>query len=168
MTVVFSASSSIKVQPEEWGGKPLVKNITSLVLTPQQISLFVRAPTKVMLTGPPGVGKSVMLTLMALTWLRQGYDIDLVSVNLDSLAATCMINHMIEMTKLVDPTSASVVGNVRLHEYDFYNNDGDVEKAIDALKAASESEGLFVICDEFWADARYSLMSAANIAGIKY
>lgn len=134
------------------------ERMTSLVLTPEQISLLTRAPAKVLLTGPPGVGKSVMLVLMALTWLRQGHDVHLVSVKTESLAATRMINHVIQVSMRDDPTTVttpSAVGRVHLHEYDFYNKETDVDKAINTLTATRGSHGPYVICDEFWIEDRY-------------
>lgn len=129
--------------------------MTSLVLTPEQIGLLARAPAKVLLTGPPGVGKSVMLILMALNWLRQGHDVQLVSVDSYSLAATRLINHVINKTISADSNKPRVVGRVHLQEYDFYNTDTDVNKAIDTITATNIGQGSFIVCDEFWTIDRY-------------
>lgn len=127
--------------------------MASLVLTPEQVSLLHRAPSKVLLTGPPGVGKSVMLMLMALKWMSQGCRVHLVSVHKVSLGVTHMMNHMLLGTVPADGTNPPRQELVRLLEYDFYNDENDIDKAIDILTGTcvsnNVSQGPYVICDEF-------------------
>lgn len=122
----------------------------SFVLTPEQTNLLDGRSDKVFLTGPPGVGKSVMLALMGIKWQNHGYHVNVVSVDLWSVSISRMIKHMIEMNR--DETTASPVGNVLLHEFEFDQTDDEVDKAISILsKFASRNKGLKVICDEFYA-----------------
>lgn len=126
------------------------ERMAMLVLTGEQLHLLTRSPPRVMLTGGPGVGKSVTLALMAISWLRQGRHVFVVSDKDGSLAASHVLRHTIHETVHADPNKSPSAGQVFLHQYDFWTKEDHVDKAICALTKDVESQGLYVIFDEFW------------------
>ena len=76
----------------------LGRRLARLVLTPRQLDLARRAPPRVCITGPPGVGKTVMLILMGLKWLLEGQDVHVISTRPASLAASQVMYYQLSMT----------------------------------------------------------------------
>nr|KAG5692147.1 hypothetical protein BaRGS_020695 [Batillaria attramentaria] len=100
-------------------------------------------------TGPPGTGKSVVLVIMALVWLRDGHDVHVLSLRPGSLAMALLMCHQLRMTLKSDRGSFVKAGRVRFHYFDLVNQLEDVEKVLETLVSASqESEELHVIMDE--------------------
>nr|KAG5692148.1 hypothetical protein BaRGS_020696 [Batillaria attramentaria] len=112
------------------------------------LDIVSRAPPLVCLTGPPGTGKSVVLVIMALVWLRDGHDVHVVSLRPGSLAMALLICHQLEMTMKADPTTFSGAGAVHLHYFDLQQQPGDLEKVVRDLVAASTGQELHLIMDE--------------------
>ena len=88
-----------------------------------------------------------MLVLQALKLLRQGRDVDVVSIYSTSLPANVMIQHQLQMTLRADSSAFSTPGKVRLHQYDF-NYESDVDKAVSDLLSFVREGKLFVLIDE--------------------
>ena len=86
-----------------------------------------------------------MLVLQGLRQLRQGRDVDIVSIHPDSLAANVMIQHQLQMTLLADPSASPAPGTVRLHKY-YFNWESDVDKAVRDLSVRGGP--LCVLMDE--------------------
>ena len=127
------------------------KRLSRLVLTRRQLELMDRAPPRVCLTGPPGVGKTVMLVLMGLQWLLEGHDVRVVSTRPASLAASRVAFYQLDMTmKAYTGTSAAAktAAAVHFHQFDFYQ-EAEVERAIVDLTAEASREGhLHVLMEE--------------------
>ena len=60
-----------------------------------------------------------MLVLMGLRRLRQGRDVDVVSIRPDTLAVSLLIQHQLQMTLSADPSTSATPGTLRLRQYDF-------------------------------------------------
>ena len=73
-----------------------------------------------------------MLVLQGLKWARQGHDVDVVSLDPDSLAANVMIHHQLQVTLSADPTTSPTPGAVRLHQYNF-DHESDVDRVVNDL-----------------------------------
>ena len=88
-----------------------------------------------------------MLVLQALKLLRQGRDVDVVSIYSTSLPANVMIQHQLQMTLRADPSTAPTPGTVRLHKYNFYLEQ-DVDRAVSDLLSSVRGDRLCVFMDE--------------------
>ena len=95
----------------------------------------------------PAAGKTIMLVLQGLGWLRQGHDVDVVVTHPSRLAANVMIQHQLRVTLLFNPSVSPRQGTVRRHQYDFYK-ESDVDKAISDLSSAGKGGTLCVLMDE--------------------
>ncbi|XP_076443881.1 uncharacterized protein LOC143282190 [Babylonia areolata] len=127
--------------------------LSRLVLTTSQMDLLHRAPPRVCVTGPPGTGKTVVLVLMGLQWLLQGHDVHVISVFYKSLAASQLVKCQLKMTLRAHvQVSSSTCGRIFFHQYNFWDVDEDVTRAIRELTAAAASfrQELFVLMDEAW------------------
>lgn len=132
------------------------ERIIRLVLTPDQLRLLHLATPRVFLTGPPGTGKTVVMVLMGLQWLRQGHDVFVLGVDEYSRAASHLIYRQLRATLRADPSVTSALGTPRLLLYDFLKNETDVDHALQTLtEAKASSQTLHVLCDEFTPDIRY-------------
>ena len=89
-----------------------------------------------------------MLVLMGLRRLRQGRDVDVVSARPDTLAASLMIQHQLQMTLRADPAAIPTPGTVRLHQYDFRRQLSDVDRAVRDLLSVVKDDTLCVLIDE--------------------
>lgn len=141
----------------------LGRRLSYLVLTEQQMCVLTKDLLLVCITGPPGTGKTVLLALKALQWLRQGLDVHIVSVDPTTVAATRVIEHQLQVTLALSASSTKTgkksveasagtefpkVGAIHVHQYDFNNKKGDEEKAVNDLIADPCPETLCVIMDE--------------------
>ena len=143
----------------------LGRRLARLVLTPRQLDLTRRAPPRVCITGPPGVGKTVMLILMGLKWLLEGQDVHVISTRPASLAASQVMYYQLSMTakayRSSEPRPKRIAASshagsgaaaggaaaVHLHRFDFYK-EGDVDEAIRDLSAAAKDGQLHVLMEE--------------------
>ena len=89
-----------------------------------------------------------MLVLMGLRRLRQGRDVDVVSIRPDTLAASHVIHHQLERTLRAEPTTSPTPGTVRLHQYDFDRQLSDVDRAVKDLLSVVKDDTLCVLIDE--------------------
>ncbi|XP_070206605.1 uncharacterized protein [Littorina saxatilis] len=126
----------------------LGRRLALLVLTLHQLDLLNRDPRLVCLTGPPGTGKTVVLVLQGFRWLLQGHDVQVVSTDYDSRAASRMVAGQLEMALSADPTPPPTPGAVVRHHNDFFNSDADVQQAVTDLLAQVKDGQLHVLLDE--------------------
>ena len=92
-------------------------------------------------------GKTILLVLQGLRWARQGRDVDVVSIGPDTLAASHMIQHQLQMTLSADSMTSPTPGTVRLHQYDF-SRQSDVDRAVRDLLSLVQHDTLCVLVDE--------------------
>ncbi|XP_070203152.1 uncharacterized protein [Littorina saxatilis] len=126
----------------------LGRRLALLVLTLQQLGLLNRDPPLVCITGAPGTGKTVVLVLQGVRWLRQGHDVHVLSTWHPTRAVSTSITQQLEMSLSAGPTPSLIPGNVSYHPYDFYNREEDVEKAVTDLLACVNNDHLYVLLDE--------------------
>ena len=74
--------------------------------------------------------------LQGLRLLRQGRDVDVVSIHPDTLAVSLVIQHQLQMTLSADSTTSPTPGTARLHQYDFRRQQSDVDRAVGDLLLA--------------------------------
>ncbi|XP_070177994.1 uncharacterized protein [Littorina saxatilis] len=126
-----------------------------IVLHPSQLDVIHNEASEplVYLCGPPGTGKSLILILRALDWIREKRKpVHVVSTREGNMAASHMIHHKLkEMTKQTDSGQQKGIAEsaenpwVRMHIFDLPIH---MKAALEEL-AKSDPEGeLFVIVDE--------------------
>ena len=117
---------------------------SQMMLHPSQIQVLYDSLKLVFLTGPPGTGKSLVLIVKALTLLRQGKHVLVVSTWKDSLAVSYNICDQLRQT--AEPSATSLIHH---HEFDL-SDGGDkvVETAVKTLTSSDHSQELNVIVDE--------------------
>ena len=93
-------------------------------------------------------GKTILLVLQGLRWARQGRNVDVVSIDPDTLAASLMIQHQLQVTLSADSTTSPTPGTVRLHQYDFRGHESDVDRAVKDLLSVVQGDTLCVLVDE--------------------
>ena len=93
-------------------------------------------------------GKTILLVLQGLRWARQGRDVDVVSIDPDTLAASLMVQHQLQVTLSADSTTSPTPGTVRLHQYDFRRHESDVDRAVSDLLSVVQGDTLCVLVDE--------------------
>ena len=79
--------------------------------------------------------------------MRQGRDVDVVSIGPETLAASLMIQHQLQMTLSADPATSPTPGTVRFHQYDF-RQQSDVDRAVRDLLSVVKDDTLCVLVDE--------------------
>ena len=89
-----------------------------------------------------------MLVLMGLRRLRQGRNVDVVSIGPDTLAVSLMIQHQLQVTLSADSTTSPTPGTVRLHQYDFRIHESNVDRAVKDLLSVVQGDTLCVLVDE--------------------
>ena len=85
--------------------------------------------------------------LQGLRLLRQGRDVDVVSIHPDTLAVSLVIQHQLQMTLSADSTTSPTPGTVRFHQYDFSRR-SDVDRAVRDLLSVVQDDTLCVLVDE--------------------
>ena len=80
--------------------------------------------------------------------MRQGRDVDVVSIGTATLAASRMIQHQLQMTLSADPATSLTPGTVRFHQYDFDRQLSDVDRAVRDLLSVVKDDTLCVLIDE--------------------
>ena len=80
--------------------------------------------------------------------MRQGRDVDVVSIGTATLAASHMIRHQLQMTLSADPSTSPTPGTARLHQYDFRRQQSDVDRAVRDLLSVVKDDTLCVLIDE--------------------
>ena len=137
---------------------------TRLMLTPQQLDLLHHPPPFVYLTGPPGTGKTVLLYLRALDWLRAAHHVHVVSTHARSVAATCCLAAQLRRSFTSSSSSSGGGGEVpervHVHLYDLWGGGpgagveaavgGVMETAARAGHEQGASSSLRVVMDEPW------------------
>ena len=88
------------------------------------------------------------MVLQGLRWARQGRDVDVVSIDPDTLAASLMIQHQLQVTLSADSTTSPTPGTVRLRQYDFRRHKSDVDRAVKDLLSVVQGDTLCVLVDE--------------------
>ena len=80
--------------------------------------------------------------------MRQGRDVDVVSIGPLTLVASLMIQHQLQMTLSADPATSPTPGTVRFHQYDFRRQQSDVNRAARDLLSVVKDDTLCVLIDE--------------------
>ncbi|XP_070200871.1 uncharacterized protein [Littorina saxatilis] len=133
----------------------LGRRLALLVLTLQQLGLMNRDPPLVYITGAPGTGKTVVLVLQGVRWLRQGHDVHVISTRPNTRAVSTSIKQQLEMSLSAGPTPSLTPGSVSYHLYDIWNREGDVDQAVTDLVACVKNGHLHVLIDEMSFDSRF-------------
>ena len=146
----------VEVRTEGEAVSEMGQRLAYLVLTLEQLDLMNRAPPRVCVAGPPGTGKTILLVLMGLKWLREGHDVHVFSPYPENRGASYMIRHQLQMTLresttvigqgLAVPAGHQAPGDVKLHRYDFYNGEAEVVKAVQELSAAAAASATGTLC----------------------
>ncbi|XP_070203156.1 uncharacterized protein [Littorina saxatilis] len=126
----------------------LGRRLALLVLTLQQLGLLNRDPPRVCITGAPGTGKTVVLVLQGVRWLRQGHDVHVLSTWHPTRAVSTSITQQLEMSLSAGQTPSLTPGSVSYHTYDFWNREEDVDQAVTDLLACVNNDHLYVLLDE--------------------
>ena len=87
-------------------------------------------------------GKTILLVLQGLRWARQGRNVDVVSIEPDTLAASLMVQHQLQVTLSADSTTSPTPGTVRLHQYDLRRHESDVDRAVKDLLSVVQGDTL--------------------------
>ncbi|XP_070200866.1 uncharacterized protein [Littorina saxatilis] len=132
----------------------LGRRLALLVLTLQQLDLMNRDPPLVYITGAPGTGKTVVLVLQGVRWLRQGHDVHVISTLYTTRAVSTSIKQQLQMSLSAGPTPSLTPGSVSYHLYDIFNRKGDVDQAVTDLVACVNNGHLHVLIDEVSFDSR--------------
>nr|KAG5687634.1 hypothetical protein BaRGS_008117 [Batillaria attramentaria] len=107
------------------------------------VDLINQAPDLAYLAGPPGTGKTLTAVIMALEWLRQNMTVDILSGDIESLAAAHLIKQQLEETaRLILGEEAA--SRVHLHNLEQI---GAVDRLVATLTARPTSD-LCLIADE--------------------
>lgn len=122
-----------------------------IMLFPEQLELMMRAPPRVFFCGPPGTGKTTLLFLMALEWLRQGNLVFVLSTWDRSIAASLMLVHLLREKLKEHIQDLDTPGRVQYLHRDLRQRH-EVETALAVLKQAARARSLYVIADEVGPD----------------
>ncbi|XP_025113150.1 uncharacterized protein LOC112575472 isoform X2 [Pomacea canaliculata] len=131
-----------------WTGECYTAVIT---LFPEQVHLLNKADPRVFVSGPPGTGKTVVLQLMAIEWLRCGHSVYIVSAWWWSSAASIMLHHLLQKTVEEQQKLGQSPGQLHLLQYDF-RQEKNVKRAVNDLSQAAMGGSLYVIADEAESD----------------
>lgn len=115
-----------------------------IVLFPEQVNLLNRSPLNVFLTGPPGTGKTVVLTLQGMIWMQRGHSVHVVSTCSASRAVAITIERQLKKSSKVSSESPSVWR----HQFDLNKEIEHDETPAALLKSLSKDRLLCIIADE--------------------
>lgn len=122
-----------------------------MTLFPEQVDLLTSPPARVFLAGPPGTGKTVVLVVIAMRWLRCGHDVYVLSTWINSRVVCRMLYHLL-LQWLSDQGDSQHMGKVHLIHFNFRGGK-ETDKAFDYLKeAAGGCKSVYVIADEVGPD----------------
>ncbi|KAL8614991.1 hypothetical protein ACOMHN_051852 [Nucella lapillus] len=116
--------------------------LTTLSLYPQQLYLLQSGGLRVFLHGPPGTGKTTLLLLKALQWLREGQIVFVVSTLFQSLAASNLVHH--QLFKTMSPEHKD---NLRFLALELFDS-STIEYALMTLIDGVLDKSLCIIADE--------------------
>ena len=88
--------------------------------------------------------------------MLQGQDVDIVSGSTNSLAASLMMQHQLQMTLHANSTASPAPGTAWLRQYDF-GDDSDVDTAVSDLSSVVCGGTLCVLVDEMMTNACLSV-----------
>nr|KAG5697834.1 hypothetical protein BaRGS_016096 [Batillaria attramentaria] len=110
----------------------------------RDVDLINQAPDLAYLAGPPGTGKTLTAVIMSLEWLRQHGIVDILSGDIESLAAAHLIKQQLEETArlILGEQAAS-----RVHLHDNLEQDGALDRLVATLTARPTSD-VCLIADE--------------------
>ena len=77
--------------------------VSSLVLTPQQVTVLSRPHPCVYLHAPPGCGKTLLLLLKAKQWVNQGHHVHVVSLSDEARAVSSLIRAQLGQSREAAP-----------------------------------------------------------------
>ncbi|XP_025101018.1 uncharacterized protein LOC112568122 isoform X2 [Pomacea canaliculata] len=127
---------------------------SQLTLFPEQVDLIHSKELRVFLAGPPGTGKTVVLQLVALKWLRHNHDVYVMSTTEHSRMACCMLHHLLqhELERMRQAgEECGQCGQLHLLQYNFRGGT-DVDRATQELTDAAKNGEVYVIADEVGPD----------------
>lgn len=113
-----------------------------IVLHPEQVDVLNESKPRVFISGPPGTGKSLLLLLKALDWLRAKKHVQIVSTGVESLAVSHMLLKQLELA-----ADTAVRQTVHLHQFNLTNKE-DRKQAVKTLKDSAQDDELYIIADE--------------------
>lgn len=146
-----------------------------LALYPEQLALLKEQLPLVFLTGPPGTGKSIVLVLKGLEWLRLGCTVHVVSTWDISRISCYLLHHQLKKTmeesweEYSESTENKKFKTERVcyHEFNFRNGQ-DVKRAIEELVNEAQEGKLYVLADEVGPDARYILAFVLMLSSLPF
>lgn len=115
---------------------------SDIMLHPKQVALLNKQQPFLYVAGPPGTGKTIVLVLKALEWLRQGKWVHVVSTQPDSLAASHMI--VAQLKEARDDSK----DRISLCVCDLTRKDD--QEALTELENLAENGELYLIADEVY------------------
>lgn len=127
----------------------LGERLSRLVVTPEQIRLLTSGVPRMLINGPPGTGKSLILVLVALTWLRQDKDVFVLSLKRGSLAISRLIHGQLQMTLDAEESRSQKYGVPRLAEYDLFHDPACLHDCVNTLSSAALNKDIGIIVDEY-------------------
>lgn len=116
-----------------------------ITLSPEQHRLVNMNVPKLFLAGPPGTGKTMVLLLKGIQWLRQGHDVHVVSTGWWSIVSCSMLCHLLLQIKRKLQADNVATGQLHLVEFDF---EKDMDTAMATLSDVMKKGPLYVIADE--------------------
>lgn len=119
---------------------------SSVTLTQAQFCVLNTDQKKILLIGPPGTGKSVVLFLKGIQWLVDGCIVYIVSTGCRSRIASRMLyNLLIEAVNIL-PQGTVTKEQICYREYNF-DREEEVEEAVNEMLEQTKV-GLYIIADE--------------------
>lgn len=91
---------------------------------------------RICLAGPPGTGKTKMLTLVARKWISEGHDVRIIYSSPDDIVA---VNEFRKRLNSINPSQIQI---------DCHLQEGKVKNIIEILKENAENRPVFAILDE--------------------
>ncbi|XP_025113588.1 uncharacterized protein LOC112575781 isoform X1 [Pomacea canaliculata] len=141
----ISSLSCESTQPSESFSYQLPKTLDQAVsLTGDMFERFTLYPgmtdlldkPRICLAGPPGTGKSKMLSLVAQKWISEGHDVRIIYSSPDDIVA---VNEFRKRLNSINPSQIQIVCHVQ---------EGKVKNTIEILKESAENHPVFAILDE--------------------